>query len=148
MRFSPSTLGWYPEFINYQNLPSDVVTVSDSLYQSLRHKCIVVDSDGYPHEKPAQAITFQERAAYMLSRVDAHIDAAAKAKGYDNRITFYMRSGVPESPYYEEGLAFALWMDTCYEKCIQIMGLVQSGEMDEPNETTLLGLLPILELPE
>lgn len=50
MRFSPSTLGWYPEFINYPTLPNDLVVVSDLRYRALLGKRIEAGSDGQPRE--------------------------------------------------------------------------------------------------
>ena len=50
MRFSPSNLGWYPESINYQNLPDDCITVDDSLWKSLLGKQISVGHGGMPQE--------------------------------------------------------------------------------------------------
>ena len=50
MRFSPSNLGWYPESINYPNLPDDCITVDDSLWQSLMGKQISAGPDGIPQE--------------------------------------------------------------------------------------------------
>ena len=50
MRFSPSNLGWYPESINYPNLPDDCITVSDALWQSLLGKPVAVGPDGMPQE--------------------------------------------------------------------------------------------------
>lgn len=51
MRFSPSNLGWYPEAIEYPNLPEDCITVSDALWQSLLGKPIAVGPDGVPYER-------------------------------------------------------------------------------------------------
>ena len=50
MRFSPSTLGWYPESVNYQNLPDDCITVDDSLWKSLLGKQLSVGPGGIPQE--------------------------------------------------------------------------------------------------
>ena len=50
MRFSPSNLGWYPESIKYQNLPTDCITVSDDLWESLKGKQLSVGADGMPQE--------------------------------------------------------------------------------------------------
>ena len=50
MRFSPSNLGWYPESIEYPNLPDDCITVSDDLWKSLLGKQLSVGADGMPQE--------------------------------------------------------------------------------------------------
>ncbi len=53
MRYSPSTNGFYADEIDYQNLPDDIITISDELYQSLMKgqtegKEISSDEDGNP----------------------------------------------------------------------------------------------------
>jgi len=50
MRFSPSTLGWYPEHTNYPDAPDDLIAVSDDLWQSLRGKQIEAGPGGVPRE--------------------------------------------------------------------------------------------------
>lgn len=53
MRFSPSTLGWYPTFIQYADIPEDVIEVSDELYSALIGKQIQAGEDGMPVEVTA-----------------------------------------------------------------------------------------------
>jgi hypothetical protein len=101
-----------------------------------------------PEEPPTPEPTLAERAKVLLAGVDAHLDAAAQAKGYDNRNTFYMRAAVPGSPFYAEGLAFARWMDQVYAACYQLMAAVQAGDIEEPTLEQLIGMLPVLQLPE
>jgi len=53
MRYSPSTNGFYADEIDYQNLPDDIITISEELYQSLMKgqaegKEISADEDGNP----------------------------------------------------------------------------------------------------
>lgn len=50
MRFSPSTLGWYPTFVSYPALPTDLIDVPDALWRSLMGKQIEAGPDGYPRE--------------------------------------------------------------------------------------------------
>ncbi|MFO0447955.1 MAG: hypothetical protein ACK52I_04575, partial [Pseudomonadota bacterium] len=38
MRYSPSLKGFFPETINYPNLPQDLVTISDADYQLVMQK--------------------------------------------------------------------------------------------------------------
>ena len=92
--------------------------------------------------------TFEERAAALLGAVDRRMDAAARAKGYDNRNTFYMRAAVPGSPFHAEGLVFATWMDATYALCYHLMAQVKAGDIDEPNEAQLIAMLPTLNLPD
>jgi len=98
--------------------------------------------------EPEPQPNFEQRAAALLGAVDGHLDSAAQAKGYDNRNTFYMRAAVPSSPFYREGIVFAIWMDAVYAKCYEVLAAVQSGAMTEPTQQQLLALLPALNLPD
>ena len=91
--------------------------------------------------------TFEQRKVALLQAVDAHLNAAAKAKGYDSIITAALRAALPASPFHAEGLAFGTWMDLVYAKCYEVLAQVQAGEIAEPDEAQLIGVLPALQLP-
>lgn len=48
MRYSKKTNGFYPEDIEYRNLPDDVIVIPDELYQQLKGKSIEAGEDGVP----------------------------------------------------------------------------------------------------
>ena len=145
MRFSPSTLGWYPEHVEYLALPDDVIDVDDNLYFLLFGKAIEVGPDGMPREVVAAPPTFDQRKAGLLAAVDAHLKAAAKAKGYDSIINAALRAALPASPFHDEGIAFGTWMDLVYAKCYEVLAQVQAGEISEPDEAQLIAMLPALQ---
>lgn len=147
MLFSPTTLGWYPEHTEYPNLPDDVVEVDHSLYAALSGKQIEVGPDGLPREFIAQQPSLEQRAATLLRAVDAHLNAAAQAKGYDSIITAALRAALPSSPFHAEGLAFGNWMDAVYAKCYDVLAKVQADEIAEPTQEELIAMLPVLALP-
>ncbi len=147
MRFSPSTLGWYPEHIEYLNLPDDIVDVPGDLYESLRGKLIEAGLDGLPREYVPPPPTFEQRAAALLAGVDEFMNAAARAKRYDDIRSAALRAGYP-GPFRDEGAAYATWMDSVYATCYQIMEQVQANEIPEPSLEQLLQMLPVLQLPE
>jgi hypothetical protein len=91
--------------------------------------------------------TLEQRATAMLEAVDAHLNAAARAKGYDNILSAAIRAALPASAFHDEGVAFGTWMDAVYAQCYQIMASVQAGEMAEPTLEQLLAMLPELRLP-
>ncbi|MDN8617012.1 hypothetical protein [Variovorax ginsengisoli] len=90
--------------------------------------------------------TIEERAAVHLAAVDAHLNAAAKAKGYDSIVTAAHRAGYP-GPFHDEGVAFATWMDATYQQCYALLAQVQAGEAAEPTPAELIAMLPTLKLP-
>lgn len=93
------------------------------------------------------APTLQDRASVLLAAVDAHLNAAARAKGYDSIITAALRAALPASPFHAEGLAFGTWMDLVYAKCYEVLAQVQANEIAEPDEAQLIAILPALQLP-
>lgn len=106
MRFSPSTLGWYPEFINYPKLPSDVITVSDAVYKSLVGKSVEVGPDGQPREyrpdvssTPTVVSMRQARLALLqagkLDLVQAAVEAADEAARIEWEFASTVERGSP-----------------------------------------------------
>lgn len=146
-KFSPSALGWYLVGVDYPNAPDDLLDVPTELWASLQGKPLEVGPDGMPREKVLTPPTQEQRKAALLAAVDEHLNAAARARGYDDRNTFYMRAAATGSPFQTEGIAFALWMDAVYAKCYEVLAAVQSGAITEPTREELLALLPVLTLP-
>lgn len=104
------------------------------------------DEGNTPDEPPGP--TFEQRKVALLAAVDAHLNAAARAKGYDSIITAALRAALPVSPFHDEGVAFGTWMDLVYAKCYQVLAQVQANEVAEPDEAQLIAMLPVLQLPE
>lgn len=98
-------------------------------------------AEGNEPEQPA-ALTLEQRAAALLAGVDAHLNAAAQAKGYDNILSAAIRAALPTSAFHDEGVAFGTWMDAVYARCYQIMASVQAGETAEPTLEQLISMLP------
>lgn len=92
--------------------------------------------------------TLEQRQAALLSAVDAHLNAAARARRYDSIINAALRAALPASPFHAEGVAFGTWMDAVYAKCYQVLAQVQANEIAEPDEAQLIAMLPVLQLPE
>lgn len=86
--------------------------------------------------------TLEERAKALLVGVDAHLNAAARAKGYDSILSASVRAALPDSPFHAEGVAFGTWMDQVYATCYQLMAAVQAGDAEEPTLEQLIAMLP------
>lgn len=77
-----------------------------------------------------------------------HLDATARARRYDNRITCALRAGYP-GPFQAEGQAFALWMDACNLAAYTLLAEVQAGARPLPENTqALIEALPPMVWPE
>lgn len=87
-----------------------------------------------------------ELRAQYTGLLDAHIDTKARERGYDNRVTCALRAAYP-GPYQAEGLAFAQWMDTCYQLGTQVLAEVMGGARTLPTPTSFIAELPPLVWP-
>lgn len=91
--------------------------------------------------------TLEQRAAGLLAAVDALLNGAAQAKGYDSIMSAAVRAALPGSQFHAEGLAFGTWMDQVYATCYRLLAQVKAGEIPEPSEAELIAMLPVLVLP-
>lgn len=78
--------------------------------------------------------------------LDAHLDAAAQSRGYNDRFTFALRAGYA-GPYQTEGIAFAQWMDDCNAQAYALLAAVEAGTAPLPSRTDFIAGLPALVLP-
>lgn len=88
--------------------------------------------------------TLQDQYAAAL---DAFIDAKARERGYDGRITCALRAGYP-GPFQAEGQAFAPWMDACYATAQQVLSEVMAGARPMPTPESFIAELPPMVWPE
>jgi hypothetical protein len=90
----------------------------------------------------AQAAKEEEYTAAL----EAHYDAKAQERRYDNRYTCALRAGYA-GPFQQEGIAFATWMDNCNAVAYQILADVLNGLRPTPTIEELLAELPVLDWP-
>lgn len=96
--------------------------------------------------EPAPVATPAELQAQYTAALDGFIDMTALRRGYDSRITCALRAAYP-GPYQAEGLAFAQWMDTCYQQGTQALTEVLAGKRKAPTIDAFLKSLPPMEWP-
>lgn len=77
--------------------------------------------------------------------VQFFMDSKAQLRGYDNIKSAALRAGYP-GPFHDEGVAYATWMDACWEACYVIMADVQNGTSPIPTQDELIQSLPVLSL--
>jgi hypothetical protein len=146
--FSAATSGFYCDEIHGDKMPEDALEISDDLYDACRGQQIVAGPDGLPQLYVAPPPNLQQRATVLLAAVDEHLNATAKAMGYDDIRTAVTYADEPAVPKFQaEGQALRAWRSLVYAKCYQVLADVQSGAVDEPNEAQLIAMLPALQLP-
>jgi len=85
--------------------------------------------------------------ADFVAALEAHYDAKAQERSYDNRLTCALRAGYP-GPFQGEGTAFAVWMDTCNAYAYTVLDSVQAGQRAMPaTPAALIAELPALVWP-
>jgi hypothetical protein len=80
--------------------------------------------------------------------VQAHLDAAAYAAGYDNIQTAVSYADEPAvAKFQTEGQAFRAWRSLVWAHCYAVLAEVQAATRSVPTEAELVAELPDLVLP-
>lgn len=94
----------------------------------------------------------EQQAALMKAMTDAvqaHMDAKARAKGYDNLLSAVTYAEEPTVPKFQaEGVAFRAWRSAVWAYCYEQLDAVLSGQRETPTVEQLISELPPLVLPE
>ena len=77
---------------------------------------------------------------------DAHLNAAAKTRGYSTIQSAAIRAGYA-GPFQAEGQVFAQWMDACNALGYQVVAEVSAGTRPPLSIEEYILLLPVLVLP-
>lgn len=82
----------------------------------------------------------------LINAVQNHLDAAARAAGYDDiksAVTYADEPAVPK--FQAEGQAFRAWRSLVWATCYAMLADVVTGTRDVPTVEELLAELPVLE---
>ena len=130
----------------YSNHPEQMAMLRADLgadaaqYESLIAE---VEATYVPPEPPS----LEEQTAVFDAALVAHLDATARERRYDNRITCALRAGYP-GPFQAEGIAFAAWMDQCNALAYQLLAEVVAGTRPMPDSPqALIDLMPVMIWP-
>ncbi|MDR3561673.1 MAG: hypothetical protein P4N59_09585 [Negativicutes bacterium] len=85
--------------------------------------------------------------AQLIAAVQAHLDATAQARGYDNILSAVTYADEPAVPAFQaEGQAFRAWRSQVWAFCYAQLAAVEAGS-PIPTQTQLVAELPPLVLP-
>ena len=105
-----------------------------------------VEATYVPPAPPAPP-SIEEQIAVFDAALVAHLDATARERRYDNRVTCALRAGYP-GPFQAEGITFAAWMDQCNALAYQLLTEVAAGTRPMPDSPqALIDLMPAMEWP-
>ena len=96
---------------------------------------------------PPAPPSLEEQVAVFGAALVAHLDATARQRRYDNRVTCALRAGYP-SPFRAEGTAFAVWMDQCNALAYKLLAEIVAGTRQMPESPqALIARMPALVWP-
>jgi hypothetical protein len=144
MRFSPSTLGWYPKFIDYQQLPDDLVEVDDSVWRSLLGKTIEAGPDGLPREAISPPAPSPDPIEVLTWALQAELDVGARALGYDDIKTAITYRGDPNPKFAAEAEGLFQWRSAVWTQAYALLADVQAGQAQFPTVEAALAMMPAL----
>lgn len=97
--------------------------------------------------EPADPPPLEAQIEAFDAALVAHLDATARERRYDNRVTCALRAGYP-GPFQAEGIAFAGWMDQCNALAYQLLAEVVAGTRPMPDSPqALIDLMPAMVWP-
>lgn len=120
-----------------------MATVPNENPDYLEYKAFL-ENGGVPLPAPVVA---EDEAERLTAVLNAHLDATAGQRRYDNRFTCALRAANPDSPFHAEGMAFSTWMDECNFTAYQIMAQCRAGQRAIPTDAELIAALPVLTWP-
>lgn len=152
MLFSASTHGFYSNGL-HSSIPADAVEITDAEHRALIEgqslgKRIVADASGRPILQDPPPPTVEQIVNSIASAVQAHMDAAAKAAGYDDvksAVTYAEEPAVQK--FRVEGQAFRAWRSLVWAKCYELLAAVQAGTRPPMTAQQVIAELPALNLP-
>lgn len=86
--------------------------------------------------------------AELTAAVQAHLDTAARARGYDDIRSAATYADEPVVPQFQaDGLALRAWRSLAWQRCYVLLAEVEEGVRPIPTAAALIAELPILVLP-
>lgn len=89
-----------------------------------------------------------ELQSIFEAQVQSHLDAAAKASGYDNIMTAVSYAEEPSvTKFQADGQAFRAWRSQVWAYAYQALADVNAGTRETPTLEAFIAELPPLEVP-
>lgn len=100
---------------------------------------IIVANPAPPEPTPEEILKGYEDA------VQAHLDATAQSRGYDNTYTCLSYLSSTDEIWHREANAFNSWRDSVWRKCHEVLNAFMSGAIEQPTVEELIAQLPIID---
>lgn len=87
--------------------------------------------------------TAEEIKQSLINAVQSHLDATARAKGYDGILSAVSYAGDAIVPQFDiEGQSYKTWRSQVWAFCYAYLADVQEGTKEVPTASELIALLP------
>jgi len=132
MRYSATSRGFFPEEIDYPQLPDDLVAITAEYHAQLMAAQnagaeIRPDANGVPQAVfPPPPTLAQVQAAYT-DAIEAHVEATARARGYSSAVSCATYAASTIAAWQAEGAAFVAWRDDVWTAALAMLAAVQAG---------------------
>jgi hypothetical protein len=115
------------------------VTKESEPYEKEVKVYTIVENAPPPEPTPEEIIKGYEDA------VQAHLDATAQSRDYDNTYTCLSYLSSTDETWRRESNAFNVWRDSVWRKCHEILNAVMAGETPPPTVEELIAQLPVID---
>lgn len=151
--FAKSTGGFYSESIHGLSRPDDSIAITEYQHEQMlagqqAGKIIAADQHGAPMLIDAPPPSSAQVQASLTRVVQAHLDAAAQALGYDDIATAVTYADEASVAAFEaQGRALRAWRSKVWAACIVTLDAVHAGKADTPTAAALIASLPAFVAP-
>ena len=102
--------------------------------------------DGYSLERPEPTPpSMEEQKKVYENAVQAHLDATAQTRGYDNTYTCLSYLSSTDVIWKRESNAFNVWRDRVWRKAHEILNAFMAGEIEQPTVDEVIAQLPLID---
>ena len=89
--------------------------------------------------------SFEDQKKVYENAVQAHLDAMAQTRGYDNTYTCLSYLSSTDEKWKRESNAFNVWRDNVWRKAHEILDAVLCGAIPQPTVEEVIAQLPKIE---
>ena len=150
--YSPSSRGFYNDYIHESNIPEDAIEISQDLYsflleQQSQGKIIQPGISGLPEAVDPPEPSFEELVSQYTGLIQKRLDDFAKTRNYDNILSActYATSTVPK--FQAEAQYCVDARDATWNTCYEILAEVQAQTRPMPTFEEIEAELPVLAWP-
>lgn len=92
-----------------------------------------------------EPLTMEEQKKVYKNAVQAHLDATAQTRGYDNTYTCLSYLNSTDDIWKRESNAFNAWRDSVWRKAHEILNAFMAGEIEQPTAEEVIAQFPPID---